>query len=81
VATTAVRRRSTCAIRKSGWLKEFSISSRLTSWDAIKNEIDRTILLCANCHREVHDGLHPGFLEHEPIGTLDAWDYAEDPDA
>ena len=23
------------------------------------------MLLCSNCHREVHDGLHPGFLEDE----------------
>lgn len=42
--------------------KEFTISSRMTSWDAIVKELDKTALLCATCHREVHDGYHPSFL-------------------
>lgn len=43
--------------------KDFSISSRMTSWDVIRKELDKCVLLCANCHREVHDGLHPGYLD------------------
>ena len=40
-------------------LKEFALSMRgLTrSWEKIKEELNKTVLLCANCHREVEDGL------------------------
>ncbi|KKU44761.1 MAG: hypothetical protein UX64_C0046G0002 [Microgenomates group bacterium GW2011_GWC2_46_7] len=40
-------------------MKSFDLSSRgLTrSWDRIKEEINKCVLVCANCHREVHAGL------------------------
>lgn len=42
-------------------LKDFAISSvkSLTNWDKIKSELDKCVLLCCRCHREVEAGLIP----------------------
>ena len=38
--------------------KDFGISDRNvpTDWKSIKNELDKCILVCSNCHCEIHAG-------------------------
>lgn len=42
--------------------KDFSISLKM-SWEAIEAELAKCVALCANCHREVHAGLHPQYID------------------
>jgi predicted HNH restriction endonuclease len=39
--------------------KDFSISAdgSTRSWTRVRQEIEKCVLLCANCHREVHMGI------------------------
>lgn len=39
--------------------KEFNLSAKgLTrSWDKIEKEIEKCVLVCANCHMEIHEGI------------------------
>ena len=38
--------------------KDFSPSGKSISWERMKKEIDKCILVCANCHREIHDEIN-----------------------
>lgn len=38
--------------------KEFSFSDNVNlAWEKVKQELQKCILVCANCHREIHQGL------------------------
>ena len=37
--------------------KDFGISGKSLSFDKLKEEVDKCILVCSNCHSEIHDNL------------------------
>lgn len=42
--------------------KEFKLSNTYVSKENLIRELDKCVLLCSNCHRETHEGLHPEYL-------------------
>lgn len=38
--------------------KEFTIGGSSIAWEKIKEEVEKCMLVCANCHREIHNGMH-----------------------
>jgi predicted HNH restriction endonuclease len=42
-----------------GALKDFGVSSKgyTRSWERVKMELQKCVLVCANCHRELHAGI------------------------
>ena len=40
--------------------KDFHISQsgHSRSWERVKDELDKCVLLCSNCHKEIHEELH-----------------------
>jgi DNA-binding CsgD family transcriptional regulator len=37
--------------------KDFSISGKSLSFEKLKTEVDKCILVCSNCHSEIHEGI------------------------
>jgi hypothetical protein len=47
--------------------KDFHISSNMNkAWDKVKKELDKCILVCSNCHREIHYELFYKTTAHIP---------------
>ena len=38
-------------------IKNFTISGKSKSFNSLKSEVDKCILVCSNCHKEIHAGL------------------------
>tara|TARA_R100000908_G_C3664647_1_gene90312 strand:- start:32 stop:481 length:450 start_codon:yes stop_codon:yes gene_type:complete len=46
--------------------KAFNISRiRSRSLNNLKKEADKTILVCRNCHAEIHSGMHKEFMQNQ----------------
>jgi hypothetical protein len=50
--------------------KDFTISGKTVSTEVLKQELDKCVMLCSNCHKEVHAGLFEAVLTARSTGSL-----------
>jgi len=51
--------------------KKSNGSGSSMSWNDLKTDAPHMVLLCANCHREVHNGMHPEIPVPEHMATME----------
>lgn len=51
--------------------KKDYINLQCMAWRKMLIEIDKCIIVCANCHAEIHAGLHPAYLVESSIDIDD----------
>ena len=57
-------------------LKEFTISTKSWSWERLVQELSKCVLVCANCHGEIHAGMATLPLDAIIDSTYqDPWEY------
>ncbi len=53
--------------------KDFGIGkAKLTSFsEKVKRELDKCVIVCCRCHREIHAGLHDNFIKTRCAGEME----------
>lgn len=50
--------------------KDYTISGGTKSFETLKKEVDKCILVCANCHREIHAGITKTVYDEKTLNKI-----------